>query len=71
MKITLYIRSRKPGRVEMSTRLEDEPCYDTPRVSALTKEIYDTMANIIEDCHAQGYIETRVASGKIKTEKKQ
>lgn len=69
MKITLYIRSRKPGRVEMSTRLEDEACYDTPRVSALAHEIHGAIENIIDECHKQGYIETRVASGKLKTEK--
>lgn len=57
MKITLYIRSRKPGRVEMSTRLEDEPSYDTPRVSSLAHEIHGAIDRIIDECHEKGCIE--------------
>ncbi len=66
MKLILYIRARKPGRVEMRTNLEDEPNYDTPRVSALSHEIRATLDRTIDECCANGYIKY---GGKAKTKK--
>ncbi len=57
MKITLYIRSSKPGRVTMDARLEEEACYDTPRVAGLGREIHRELENIIDECRSKGYVE--------------
>ena len=67
MKLTLYIRARKPGRVDMHTSLEDEPNYDTPRVSALSHEIRAAIDRIIDECYANGYISYGGKTKKLKT----
>ena len=60
MKLTLYIRSRRPGTCEMATRLEDEPCYDSPRVSVLAHDIRQALDRIIANCEEKGYINSPV-----------
>lgn len=58
MKITLYIRRHpnRPHEACMFARLEDEPCYDTPRVSNLGTDIKAALDKIIANCESAGYI---------------
>lgn len=39
MKLVLYIRGAKGGKVDMRTSVEAEPCYDNPRVANLASEV--------------------------------
>ena len=54
MKITLYIRRKEC--IEMHTRAEEEPCYDTPRTIMLGMEIRDRLDEIIRTCEAEGHV---------------
>ena len=58
MKLTLYIRrdKKKPAEVNMFSRLEPEPCYDTPRVSNFAGEVKASIDNIIATCERTGII---------------
>ena len=57
MKITLYIRALKPGRVNMWTRMEEEPNYnDTPRIISLGQDIAAEMDAMIDRCREAGAV---------------
>lgn len=56
MKITLYIRSTKPGHCEMHTLAVEEPNYDTPRTINLGNEIRSSIDAIIDRCVTDGAV---------------
>lgn len=57
MKITLYIRATKPGRVNMWTRQEEEPNYnDTPRIVSLGQDIAAELDALIAKCREAGAV---------------
>ena len=57
MKITLYIRATKPGRVNMWTRQEEEPNYnDTPRIISLDQDIAAELDAMIAKCREAGTV---------------
>lgn len=58
MKITLYCRKAKknPAKVEMFTRMEAEPCYDTPRIINLMAGIRGALDITIANCERDGVV---------------
>jgi len=58
MKLTLYCRRslKKPAKLVMWTRLEQEPCYDTPRISNLMSDIRKQLDDTIANCERDGVI---------------
>ena len=56
MKITLYVRKdgKRAGYCTMSARVEEEPCYDTPRTLNLGYDIHKSIMAIIAKCKADG-----------------
>lgn len=55
MKVTLYIRAGKHGRVDMWTRREEEPNYgDTVRIVGLGHDIAAELDAIIDKCKDAG-----------------
>lgn len=58
MKLTLYCRRspKNPAKVVMWTRLEQEPCYDTPRISNLMSDVRKQLDDTIANCEQDGVI---------------
>lgn len=58
MKLVLYIRrdKKRADRVTLNCRLEEEPCYDTPRVSNFANEVKASIDDIIATCERTGII---------------
>ena len=58
MKLTLYCRRspKNPAKVVMWTRLEQEPCHDTPRISNLMSDIRKQLDDTIANCEGDGVI---------------
>lgn len=57
MKVTLYIRAGKHGRVKMWTRREEEPNYgDTVRIISLGQDIAAELDAIIGRCEDAGAV---------------
>ena len=61
MKLTLYCQQSKknPAKVVMWTRVEEEPCFDTPRISNLMSDIRKQLDDTIASCERDGVTSER------------
>ena len=72
MKVTLYIRAGKHGRVKMWTRREEEPNYgDTVRIVRFGHDIAAELDAIIDKCKDAGAVLPPVPSAEHTTENTQ
>ena len=61
MKLTIYCRQspKNPAKVVMWTRMEEEPCFDTPRISNLMNDIRKQLDDTIANCERNGVVSGR------------